>query len=175
MSGLLGRVTGVFASSTGRLKRAEALIAKGDRAAAFKELTPLAQEGNERAEYLVGRAYLEGAGVPPSAVVGTFWLERAAGHGNLDATSLLAALYVQGMAGPDASRGADAGGLSRGRPSAALFSTIETPKPDFDRALIWARRAASGCSNGQDSWRHPTPYPTMAPNLYAIPCPANER
>ena len=108
MSGLFSRITSRIASPAARLRRAEALIAAGDRTAAFPQLAPLARDGNERAEYLVGRAYLEGGGVPASAREGAFWLERAAEHGNKEAPALIAALYLQGVLGPDASNAASA-------------------------------------------------------------------
>ena len=142
MSGLLGKVSNRFASPATRLKKAEALIAEGETVAAFAMLTPLAQAGNVRAEFLVGRAYLQGAGVPPSVRDGAFWLERAADHGDKESAALLAALFLQGVIGPEAGHVADAADLSRTRPSAALFGAQEAGKPDFERAIVWARKAA---------------------------------
>lgn len=67
------------------------------------------------------------------------WLEKAAGHGFVEAQSLLATLLIQ--AAPDH---AGAG------PTASLFSSGERDgKPDFDRALHWAKRAAeNGSADG---------------------------
>ncbi|MCX7380989.1 MAG: tetratricopeptide repeat protein [Alphaproteobacteria bacterium] len=150
MSGLLRKVGNALASPAARLKRAEAMIAAADRDAAFPLLTPLAQAGNERAEFLVGRAYLEGGGVPKSAREGAYWLERSAEHGNKEAPALIAALYLQGVIGPTASRTADAGDIASRRPAAALFSAQEPGKPDFENAVIWARKAAAtGAPDGQ--------------------------
>ncbi len=142
MSGLLSKVSSRFASPAARVKRAEAMLAAGDAVGAFAQLTPLAQAGNERAEFLVGRAYLQGAGVPGSVRDGAFWLERAAGRGNMDAAALLAALFLQGAMGAEPSRAAEAADVSRARPSAALFGAQELGQPDFERAIVWARKAA---------------------------------
>ena len=99
----------------------------------------------------MARCYLEGAGVPPSAVEGARWLERAAPQGYVDAQSMLAALYMHGIPGSAAPTAASrASELSAGRPAAALFNQNEPAKPDFERAAVWARKAAdAGSADGQ--------------------------
>ena len=150
MSGVFGKLAGVFSSNAARLKRAEDMIAGGDRTAAFKLLVPLAQASLPRAEFLVGRSYLEGAGVPHSVRDGAYWLERAAEHGDTQAPGLLAALHVQGLIGPNTSKDADASGLSANGASSVLFGVLDTAVPDFVQALKWARRAAAaGTPDGQ--------------------------
>jgi TPR repeat protein len=143
MSGVFSKLAGVFSSNAARLKRAEDMIAGGDRTAAFKLLVPLAQAGLPRAEFLVGRSYLEGAGVPHSVRDGAYWLERAAEHGDTQAPGLLAALHVQGLIGPNTSQNADASGLSVNGASSALFGVLDTAVPDYVQALKWAKRAAA--------------------------------
>ena len=146
MAGLLDTMTGWASSPATKLRRARRLIDAGERhAEAFPLLAKAANAGIAEAEYLVGRAYLEGAGVPPSGAEAARWLERAANRGYLDAQSMLAALYIHGVAtspGAVAAPGGD--GLTSGRPAAALFSTSDALRPDFERAVVWARRAAAG-------------------------------
>ena len=121
------------------LRRAIRLTEQKRLGAAFRLLSVAARAGLPEAEYRVGRCYLEGGGVPPSRTDGMRWLEKAAGHGFVEAQSLLATLLIQ--AAPDH---AGAG------PTASLFSSGERDgKPDFDRALHWAKRAAeNGSADG---------------------------
>ena len=143
MAGLLRKVVGWTSSPAGKLRRAKRLVEGGDRAGAFPLLAAAARSGVAEAEYLVARAYMEGGGVPPSGTEAVRWLERAAGHGYLEAQSTLAAMYIHGIPGLS---GAQVGESLTGRPAAALFSANEPAKPDFERALEWARRAAEGGS-----------------------------
>ncbi|MEJ1978404.1 MAG: hypothetical protein WDN49_22040 [Acetobacteraceae bacterium] len=73
------------------MKRAEQLVEKGNAAAAFTLLAREAKNGHVEAQYRVGRAYLEAAGVPPSATEAAHWLERAAQSGHVGAQARLAA------------------------------------------------------------------------------------
>src|ERR1019366_4548720 len=95
MAGLFGWM----GTSAGALKRARRLIEEGKRGQAFPLLAKAAEAGLPEAEFLVARCYLEGAGVPPSAVEGARWLERAGSRGYVEAQSMLAALYVHGIPG----------------------------------------------------------------------------
>ena len=123
MAGLLGRLAGRGSPAAG-LRRAQELIDDGRGAEAFPLLAKAAQAENAEAEFQVARSYLEGAGVPPSPPEGARWLERAANHGYAAAQSLLAALYVHGVAPQPAS----AAGLF-----AAPAAPANAPGPDFAR------------------------------------------
>ena len=158
MTGVLGKVTGWMSSPSAKLRRAQRLLDEGHRAEAFPLLARVAQTGNAEAEFLVARAYLEGSGVPPNATEAARWLERAAERGYLQAQSMLAALYMHGINGapPSAGGGAESGDrlaavtnvseLAASRPTTALFAASNTAEPDFERAALWARRAAAGGS-----------------------------
>jgi TPR repeat protein len=151
MAGLINRVSGWVASPAGKLRAARKLIAANKRAEAFPLLAQAAQAGVVDAEFEVARAYLEGAGVPPSAGEGARWLERAAQKDHTEAQSLLAALYIRGipsLAGNFA--GAATAQLATTRPAAVLFAGVDGATPDFAQALSWARRAANvGSADGQ--------------------------
>ncbi len=146
MAGLFGWME----SASGALKRARRLVEEGKRAEAFPLFAKAAGGKNPEAEFQVARCYLEGAGVPPSAVEGARWLERAAAQGYVDAQSMLAALYIHGIPGSAAPTAASrASELSASRPAAALFNQNEPAKPDFERAAVWACKASeSGSADG---------------------------
>ena len=103
------------------------------------------------AEFQVARCYLEGAGVPPSAIEGgaLAGAGRRAGlcRGAVDAGGAVRA-WRSGQR--RAGRGQQASELAAGRPAAALFTQNEPAKPDFERAATWARKAAdAGSADGQ--------------------------
>ena len=148
MSGSLRRLAGLVSSAAGKIKRGKALLEEGKPAEAFKLLAPVAKAGHAEAEFLVARCYLEGRGVPPSAAEGARWLERAATQGFLEAQSMIAALYLRGIPGmePGAALQGEAGALLGDRPAAALFGASEAGKPDYEKAVAWATKAAEGGS-----------------------------
>ena len=95
---LLDRLIGL-ASPEAALRRAVRLSEQGKAAEAFPLLTRSAKAGIADAEYRVACCYLEGAGVPASRIEGARWLQRAAGHGHVEAQTLLGGLCVHGLAG----------------------------------------------------------------------------
>ena len=125
MAGLFGKVQAAV-SPAARLRQAIAQADAGHLADAFPVLAKAAQAGEAEAQFRVGRAYLEGAGVPPSRAMAAQWLERAAGAGKTEAQTLLATVYVTGA-------GAAEGG------HASLFAGAEMGEPDYARAAHWAR------------------------------------
>jgi len=123
-------------------RRAIQMSEAGKVAEAFPLMAVAARAGMADAEHWIARAYLEGAGVPPSRIEGARWLEQAAAHGHVDAQTLLAALYVSGLAAP--------AGESMLAGSARLFAEDATAEPDFAAALTWAKKAAeAGSVSGQ--------------------------
>ena len=139
------RLIGRLASPDAALRRAIRLSEQGKAAEAFPLLTLAARAGIPDAEYRVARCYLEGSGVPRSQAEGARWLQRAAAHGYVEAQSLLAALYLHGLAG------AAGGDTPEAEPPAgSLFASDAPTEPDFKSALKWARQAAdAGSASGQ--------------------------
>jgi TPR repeat protein len=131
---VIDRLIGL-ASPEAALRRAVRLSHRGKAAEAFPLLTRSAKAGIADAEYRVACCYLEGAGVPASRVEGARWLQRAAGHGHVEAQTLLGGLCVHGLAG----------GVNGDRPE-RLFAEEEPGEPDFASALKWARQAAEAGS-----------------------------
>lgn len=64
----------------------------GDFKSAYKQLLPLAVEGNPDAQYAVGYMCYYGYGVPQDSYTGIFWMRRAADQGNPAAIRALRSL-----------------------------------------------------------------------------------
>src|SRR5580704_8548002 len=131
---VLDRLIGL-ASPEAALRRAVRLSDLGRVSEAFPLLTRSAKAGIADAEYRVACCYLEGTGVPASRVEGARWLQRAAGHGHVEAQTLLGGLCVHGLAGA----------VNGARPE-RLFAEEEPGEPDFASVLKWARQAAEAGS-----------------------------
>ena len=117
-----------------RLARAIRLSEAGAHARAFPELARAAEAGHPEAADRVGRAYLQGAGVPASRIEGARWLGRAAEAGWVDAQTALATLLLTGGLGGSATDREALFGPALGR---------APDEVDHDAALRWARRAAA--------------------------------
>jgi TPR repeat protein len=62
---------------------------KGNYQQAFRELLPLASEGNAEAEYAVGYMYYYGFGAPQDTETGMFWMQKSANQQHQPAISAL--------------------------------------------------------------------------------------
>jgi TPR repeat protein len=93
---------------------ADAAFQKADYAKALKLARPLAEEGNPKAESILGFAYYRGRGVPQNDTEAAKWFQLAADQGDAAARFTLGVMYGEG----------------RGVPQ------------DFAEAARWYRRAA---------------------------------
>ena len=93
---------------------ADAAFQKGDYAKALKLARPLAEDGNAKAESILGFAYYRGRGVAQNDTEAAKWFQRAADQGDAAARFTLGVMYGEG----------------RGVPQ------------DFAEAARWYRRAA---------------------------------
>lgn len=75
-------------------KKGNNAAAQKDYATAFKELAPLAKQGDPRAEVLLGKMYLMGYGAPKDPDQANKLFRAAAGQGNADAQFFLGAPSV---------------------------------------------------------------------------------
>lgn len=73
---------------------------KRDFASAWKELEPLAKQGNADAMFLVGSMHHMGMGVPPSYKDAAEWYRKAADAGKLDAIFTMGVVYEGGIGLP---------------------------------------------------------------------------
>ena len=65
-----------------------------DYATAFKESTPLAEQGNADAQLILGKMYLMGQGVLKDPDQATKWFKLSAAQGNGDAQFFLGSIYL---------------------------------------------------------------------------------
>jgi len=78
----------------------KAAFDSGDFATAWKELDPLAKQGNPDAMFLVGSMYHIGRGVPVSYKDAAIWYRKAADAGKLDAIFVMGIVYEGGIGVP---------------------------------------------------------------------------
>jgi len=64
-------------SFAGPYEDADQAVDKGDYATALRLYRPLADRGDSRAQYAIGRMYAKGQGVPQDAVEANNWFNRA--------------------------------------------------------------------------------------------------
>src|SRR5262249_34520322 len=66
----------------------------GDYAVALKDVRPLAEQGNADAQFILGKMYLKGQGVPKDPEQANKWFRQAAAQGNADSQFFLGASYL---------------------------------------------------------------------------------
>jgi hypothetical protein len=76
---------------------AQDAIAQGDYATAYRELLPVAEQGNGQAQYNIGVAYFEGKGVRQDYAEAAKWFRLAAEQGYAHAQNSLGVMYAQGL------------------------------------------------------------------------------
>ncbi|MBS1050119.1 tetratricopeptide repeat protein [Gluconobacter japonicus] len=131
-------------SSKGKVEEGIRLMEAGDFVRGFALLSRLASAGDTEASFRVGRAYLDGAGVPPSLEEGAHWMLGAAEAGHVEAAFVLATLYTIGFPeGFEIRKAAATFDLAARPPSGAR-------QPDFHKGFHWGQVAANaGFSDAQ--------------------------
>ena len=74
--------------------------ASGDFATALQSFAPLAQSGDIRAQFMMGRIYSEGEGVAKDDAAGAKWYRVAAERGDIVSQLSLGTMYVNGRGVP---------------------------------------------------------------------------
>ena len=82
------------------LKEGLAAYDKADYARAERELTPLAEKGDAKAQNKLGRMYSLGQGVPRDSRAAAEWFLKAAEQGVAEAQSMLGYMYLVGDGAP---------------------------------------------------------------------------
>jgi len=104
----------------GPLEDGVAAYRQGDFAAAMRLLRPLADAGDAKAEFHLGRMYALGQGVGQDPGQAVAWYRRAAQHGNAEAEFVLGVMFLDRSGAPQ------------------------------EEALVWLRKAAEkGLFNAQ--------------------------
>jgi TPR repeat protein len=73
---------------------------KGNFSVALKELTPLAESGDAKAQNILGEMHNSGIGVPHDPVKAASWYRKAAEQGNGSAQTSLGVMYERGIGVP---------------------------------------------------------------------------
>jgi len=102
LAALLVALPLTFAASArvGQFEDATAAYERGDYATAFKDILPLAEAGDARAQFNVGLFYAQGLGVPQDHAEAAKWYRLAASQGYAPAQGSLGALYYLGHGVP---------------------------------------------------------------------------
>ncbi len=128
---------------------------KGDFVQAWKEIQPLAEKGDDRAQTFLGAMYARGDGTPRDPEKAIYWYLRAAEQGNPAAQYNLGLKYEEGLAvNKDPVQAlswfekAALQGHTEAQYKAGLYYAEgkglegKNARPDFKRAAKWFERAA---------------------------------
>lgn len=117
---------------------------------AMKELTPIAEQGDPKAQSLVGMMYASGQGVPVDYALALSWFSKAAEQGNADAQANLGVMYEKGRGVKQdhvqaiawyrkaADRGHDVAQYVLG----SMYIAGTRVSQDYPQAADWYRKAA---------------------------------
>ena len=96
---LLVGIVAMLSSGSSLAALADGLEAlkKGDYATAAKELRPLAERGNEEAQYRIGLMYEFGKGFSVDKTRAISWIGKAAAQGHMLAEQELGVIYAAGQ------------------------------------------------------------------------------
>jgi TPR repeat protein len=106
MRALIATLTALMLFATtpvaaGDLKDGAAAYKAGDYQKAFQLLEPLGEQGNVKAQYLLGVLYANGKGVPKNDSKAVYWFTKAAKQGDVKAQLLVGGMYFQGTGVPE--------------------------------------------------------------------------
>jgi TPR repeat protein len=85
-----------LAAVTQDIDAGSAAYRKGDYASALPHVRPLADQGDARAQSILGLMYLNGRGVPKDDVAAATWFRRATDQGHAPAQFNLGVMYSEG-------------------------------------------------------------------------------
>ena len=95
---------------------------RGDYATAFREMKPLAEQGDAMAQHILGLMYNKGQGVTLDYAEAVKWYRKAAEQGNAEAQHNFGLMYYKGQGVPQ----------------------------DYVQAHMWFNLAAAGLPPGED-------------------------
>lgn len=133
---------------------------RGDYQTAMRELLPLAEAGDERAQIVVAEFFFNGRGTPSDARQAAQWYLRAAQQGNAVAAAMLGMLYESGNGVAQDPReafswylkAARAGAVPAQNFLAGLYERGEGTERSLSEAAAWYEKAASrGYAPAQNS------------------------
>jgi TPR repeat protein len=140
-----------FAGPVKGTDAAAAAYGKGDYATALRQVRPLAEQGDARAQSLLGRMYYLGRGVPQDDIAAANWFRLAANQGDAPAQFNLGVMYAEGRGVPqdhaEAAKwyrlAADRGHAQAQYNLALAYAKGEGVSQDYVRAHMWFNLAAA--------------------------------
>jgi hypothetical protein len=148
---------------------------KGDYVTALKELRPLAERGNAKAQYRLGRMYEFGQGVVVDKAQALVWLRKSAAQGDAEAQLELGVMYATGdgvkqddkMAVELFQKAATQGEATAQYNLGLMYAKGNGVQKDYAQAVAWFRKAAEQgdvraqfklgwCTNRAKAWRRTT-------------------
>lgn len=128
----------------------EDAFVKGDYATALKELRPLAERGNAKAQYRLGRMYEFGQGVAVDKAQALVWLRKSAAQGDSEAQLELGVMYATGdgvkqddkMAVELFRKAATQGEATAQYNLGLMYAKGDGVQKDYAQAVAWFRKAA---------------------------------
>ena len=136
-------------SAAADLEAAKRAYQQNDYATAFKEFSPLAEQGNEEAQLFLGKMYMIGQGVLKDPAQALKYFKESAEKGNADAQFFLGSMYL--LPQTDVAEGVKWLRLSadQGNQDAqwllgkAYLQGAKDFRPDLVQAEMWLRLASN--------------------------------
>ncbi|MFQ5619315.1 MAG: tetratricopeptide repeat protein [Rhodospirillales bacterium] len=146
-----GFTLGLTAPAWAGFSEGVAAYKRGDYAAALRELRPLAERGDAKAQYGLGVMYTKGLGVPQDDAKALQWYRRAAEQGDAGAQTILGLMYRNGEGVPqdDAKalqwyrKAAEQGHAIAQNNLGFMYSRGQAVPRDYVQAHMWFTIAAS--------------------------------
>jgi uncharacterized protein len=148
--------------AAGPLEDAEAAFNRGDYVTAFRVVRPLADQGNAKAQALLGTMYENGGGVAQDLTEAVKWLRKAAEGGEVTAQDYLGVLYATGDSGLEQDysqatkwyrKAADQGNPHAQNSLGSMYAQGEGVPQDYVQAYVWYNLAAEGFSASENERR----------------------
>lgn len=153
----------LFCGCTSQYQNGWQAYESGSFSSAYQEWQPLAEQGNPKAQYLLGVLHQDGQGVPQDHVVAANWYQRAAEQGFAPAQNNLGLMYYKGEGVPQNrhtaamwyERAAVQGHAHAQNNLAVMHMLGQVPASDPDRARqLFTMAAANGNVKSQDILQH---------------------
>jgi len=134
----------------GQFEDAKVAYDRDDYATAIRLLRPLAEQGDAKAQFALGRMYNDGQSVNQDYAEAVKWWRKAADQGNADAQFNLAGMYAQGRGVTQdfaeevkwTRKAADQGFVLAQSNLGNMYAQGQGVPQDYAEALKWYRKAA---------------------------------
>ncbi|HTD03779.1 tetratricopeptide repeat protein [Undibacterium sp.] len=146
---LLALTIGLNSFAQAGLVEGLAAIKAKDYAEGFKQLSPIAEQGDLEAQHNLGRLYAYGLGTPKDGTKALYWYTKAANQGYAPAQYGLGVIYSSGDGVPmdDVQavswwrKAADQGNANAQHALAIMYAGGHGVPKDYAQAVAWYRKA----------------------------------